>query len=87
MPQSPRDRIRRWIARALWTGGGLTIVVAVAGAVWMVLSAANDFIGSAGARGVFLTTVVLWGINFVVLVVLTALCQIVETDGDDAADV
>lgn len=81
MSQSTRERLHRWIARSLWTGAGLTIVTLVAGLLWAVLASAGDVAGHAGAKGVFLTTLILWGLNFVTLVVLIALCQLVDDEG------
>lgn len=80
MSHFDRQCCRHWIRRSLWTGVALTIVTVVAGLLWAILSTARDVAGSAGAKGVFLTSLVLWGINFVALVVFTALCQIVESD-------
>lgn len=71
-----RNALRTWLARALWTGAVLTVVALLAGCVWGLLNAAGDDAGSAGAKGVFVVAAAMWGLTFVGVVVLTALCQI-----------
>lgn len=64
------------MARLLWTGLILTVVVLVAGILWGLLQTAGDSTGSEGVRGLLLTAAVLWGLNFIALVVLSALAQL-----------
>ena len=71
-----RCRYLWWMARLLWTGLILTAVLLVAGILWGLLQSAGDRAGSDGVRGLLLTVAVLWGLNFIALVVLSALAQL-----------
>jgi len=75
-------RLRCWVVRSLAAGAVLTAVVVVSGLLWGLLGMMRDAVGSAGARGVFLTAAVLWVLNFIALVVLTALCQLHQPSPD-----
>ena len=80
-----RDALRRWLIRALWTVAILTVVVLLSGCVWGVLVLADDATGAAGAQGVFLVAVTMWALTFGGIVVITALCQIVDA-GDSTSE-
>lgn len=77
-------RLRRYIAGSLWIGGLLLVVLLVAAALWAILWQAGDEAGAQGAKGVFLVALVSWGLNFIALVVLSALAQV--NAAGDAAD-
>ena len=67
---------RAFIARTLWSGAILTVLLILSGALWAVLNALGDRAGGQGAKGVFLVAAVCWLLNFVTLVVLLALAQL-----------
>ncbi len=69
-----------WIARSLWAGCLITCIVLVAGCVWALLAAADDITGAAGAKGVFLVAAVLWCLNVLMLIVLTAMNQLIDPE-------
>lgn len=71
-------RLRGVIIAALWSGAALLLVFAVAGVLWAILRLAGDAQGAAGAKGVTLVAAALWCLDFVVLVVLLALAEIVR---------
>ncbi|MFQ5732988.1 MAG: hypothetical protein ACE5KM_13690 [Planctomycetaceae bacterium] len=75
-----RTRLRQWLARALWTGAVLAVVALLSGCVWGLLRVTGDAAGAAGAKGVFLVAATAWGLTFVAVVVLSALCQIVDEE-------
>lgn len=81
-----RNALRLWLTRALWTGAVLSVVALLSGSVWGLLRIAGDRGGAAGAKGVFLVAAAFWGLAFVAVVVLTALCLIVEEEQVDAED-
>lgn len=75
------------MARSLWSGAVLSALALVSGLLWGLLGALRDVGGSQGAKGVFLTVAVLWIVNFIALVVLTALCQLTgQEDGSAPGD-
>lgn len=84
MSAGNRNPFAPWIARVLWAGCLISIILLAAGCVWALLAAADDETGAAGAKGVFLVTAVMWGLNFVALVVLTALNQLQPPPTDSA---
>jgi hypothetical protein len=68
--------LRRLILLALGSGAALLLVTAVAGSLWAILELAGDASGAAGTKGVMLVALVLWGLDFVALVVLLALAEV-----------
>jgi hypothetical protein len=67
----------RPILRGLLLMGGLLIVIlVVAGALWMALSAVGDQAGSQGAKGVALVAATCLMLDIILLVVFLALAEL-----------
>lgn len=71
------------ISRSLWAGAVLTVLLVISGGLWGILHAVRDGAGAAGAKGVFLVVGACWFLDFVTLVVLTAVCQLRQTETEE----
>lgn len=70
------------ILQLLRTGAGLLVVLAVAAVLWVLLAAVGDHAGASGARTVALVAAVCWALDFVALVVVLALNELVKSEVD-----
>ena len=68
--------LRRAIAAALGIGALLIVVLAVAGALWGILTAVGDVAAAEGVRGIALVVLVCLALDVLTLVTLTALGQL-----------
>lgn len=64
------------IRRTLWTGGVLSLVLAVIALCWAWLAGLGDVAGAEGVRGAACVAAFCWALNFVTLVVLLALVEL-----------
>ena len=70
----------RGIARALQLGAALTLATLVALVLWASLRALGDGAGTAVARGITCGLAIVWAVNLVSLVVLTAIAVLRRAD-------
>ena len=71
---------RACIMPLLRTGAGLLVVLVVAAVLWALLAAVGDHTGAAGARGVTLAAAICWALDFVALVVVLALNEVMKSE-------
>ena len=67
---------RVYIARLLWTGAGLLIVICVAALCALWLRGLGDRAGAGGACGVAVVAGACWVLDFIALVLLLAVQQL-----------
>ena len=68
--------IRDGIYQSLWASGALLVISLLASAVWLTLSVMGDAGGASGAKGVLLVSSGLWAVNFIGLVMMTAIATL-----------
>lgn len=72
----PHAKLKSCIAASLWAGALLLLVLVVSAALWGILSAVDDQGAVDGVKGVALVALACWLLNFIGLVVLTAVAQL-----------
>lgn len=72
--------LRRAVGTALGIGALLLVVLAVAGALWGILTAVGDVAAAEGVRGVALVAGVCLVLDVLTLVALTAIVQLAEPE-------
>ena len=80
-------KFTKYITGALWTGAFLLVALLVFGALWLVLGALGDEVLATVMQGITLGLVVLWGLDFVTLVVLLALAITAKEKSSTEQDV
>jgi len=69
-------KVKDAIYHSLWAGAAFLVVALVAYIIWLTLLTMGDTQGAEGARGVACVSMVLWSLNFVAMVILTAVAQL-----------
>ncbi len=72
--------IRDGIYHSLWACAALSVVSLLAFAVWLTLCLIGDVGGASGAKGIIFVSSALWAINFIGLVVMTAMTTLQSSD-------
>lgn len=75
-------KLRAWIARVLWTGGGALGIGMISGLLSLILDVSGDKAGAEAVRGVMLVALIVFVLDLVSLVVLLAVVELRRSENN-----